>query len=213
MDKGQPYHPQNVCSRKTRLDSVEIYDRCQRGEQEAWNILYRIICKNIIRSTHNDTIYRLDSIEDIAQDIVCCLLAGGIDKVEDPAAFFGFVKTMIRYRILDRFKKKFPTPIPIGPEGDDDKPGWDPPSEHPSPEFLARGIFFLEDIVSGISRLSEKCHAPLTEYIAYKKDGKYTSYNQLAKKMNMKLGTLSSRITRCLEELSRQPDIRQWLEV
>jgi len=191
------------------MADTDLYNRCLRGDEEAWMQVYEFVYR-ITGRFRNPWLGR----EDMAQEIVSHLLTKGIDQVRNPAAFTGFVRVVARRFILDLLKKKrlqITSVNAVGRRGDDGRT-WDPPCPQPGPAARTLGNSLLQTVQEGIASLSKKCRKVLTAYIAYKKDGKYSSYEELAAALHLKIGTLSSRITRCLEQLAQIPAIKSWLE-
>ena len=190
------------------MDSIDLYNGCLRGDEDAWEIVYNFVLKITTYKYKNPRV----SPKDMAQDIVCHLLAKGIDQVKEPEKFHGFVKRVAVNRILDSLKKHIPPSMSLDFQNDSRRPSWEPASPTPGPVALTMERNLLEIIEKGLFSLSQKCAESLKEYIAYKRDGKYADYAALAIKMNLKVSTLSSRVTRCLEQLSEIPEIKNWLE-
>ena len=190
------------------ISNSDLHQMCLRGDESAWTYIYNYsLC--IARNPR----WRLrDSPEDTAQGIVCHLLGKGIDQVKDPNAFRGFVGTLARNFILDSFKKReLPCKSLNGGLHEDDDRVHDPKSHAPGPEELAFENSLLQIIDDGLATLSEQCRNALNGYIDYKM-GLYESYGALAQKFQVEVGTLSSKITRCLKQLKQVKTIKAWME-
>ena len=192
----------------SQLPNTDLHQMCLRGDDAAWGYIYNYVLK-IARSP----LWRLrESPEDMAQGIVCHLLGKGIDQVHDPKAFRGFVCAVAKNFIRDSFKKHELqcSSLSDGQDEEDDR-GHDPESHAPGPEELVFEDALLLAIKNGLDALSEQCRNTLNIYIDYRM-GRYQSYTCFAEKFGVGVGTLSSRVTRCLEKLRQVKTIKIWLE-
>ncbi|MFH2093546.1 MAG: sigma-70 family RNA polymerase sigma factor [Pseudomonadota bacterium] len=185
------------------LPNEDLYQLCLRGDDTAWRYLYNYVLK-ITRSKQWQL--RVDP-EDMAQGIICHLLSGAINKLKDHGAFRAFVRTVSRNKILDSFKKK---QIPVTSYNSDNAPVeqifFDPSSEHSSPEHVLIGNCAADRITNTLKALSDKCQTVLDAYIDYQL-GLVENYQVLAKKLGEPVGTISSRINRCLKTLKEYLEI------
>ncbi|HIP39855.1 MAG TPA: sigma-70 family RNA polymerase sigma factor [Desulfocapsa sulfexigens] len=192
----------------SKLPNTDLHQMCLRGDESAWAYIYNYaLC--ISRSPR----WRLrESPEDTAQGIVCHLLGKGIDQVRDPNTFRGFVRSVAINFIRDSFKKRELQCSSLDSRcNDDNHHGLDPKSHAPGPEELVLENSLLQVIDKGLASLSEQCRTSLTGYIDYKM-GFYKSYAALAKEFEIGVGTLSSRVTRCLDQLRQVKTIQGWME-
>jgi RNA polymerase sigma factor (sigma-70 family) len=198
----------NRTPRTYAQDSTNLYQRCLRGDEDAWEYIHNFVHFIVGRKCRTLRF----NIDDMAQEIVYHLLNKGIDSVKNPAAFCGYIKKVTTNYICDRFRKKILFTVSLDNRYDDDRPVWEPASPAPGPLALTMERNLSELIDKGIALLSQKCQEALNGYIAWKKDGKYADYEDLARSMGLKVSTLSSRVTRCLEKLINIPEIHNWLE-
>jgi RNA polymerase sigma factor (sigma-70 family) len=189
----------------SRISGEDLHDMCVRGDESAWRYLYNYVVK-ILRAGQ----WRLPvEVEDMAQQILCHLLAGSIDKVKHKHAFRAFVRRVAVNQVLDTLKKKrlmvvsydredvhrekiFACAAPAGP----------------GPEEAAMGNCAAGSIEKALARLSDGCREVLSAYIDYKL-GMIENYQALARQFGETMGTISSRINRCLGKLKQMPEIRQ----
>ncbi len=192
----------------SKVDNVDLYGMCLRGDEEAWAYLYNyILC--VARSKH----WRLkDQPEDVAQAVVCNLLTKGIDMVQNAKAFRGFVRTATRNYMIDLLKKKSPVTRSLNGCCDNDSiPPFDPPSNRPGPEEILAWSTLQEAFDRAVAGLPEQCREVMNNYIDYK-IGLFDTLTSLAKALGVSVGTLSSRVTRCVNRLRGDQEIRLWLE-
>ena len=189
------------------LSGDDLHEMCLRGDQAAWKYIYNYVLA-IARSPR----WRLrETPEDMAQSIVCHLLDKGIERVKTKRAFRSFVRRVAVNFILDSFKGKafFALSLDMG-EDDDERPFPTPAATDPDPESLTMGHEFSEIIDQGIESWPRDAGRYWGAYVDYKM-GKYRSYKALAEKFGAGIGTLSSRIKRCLDKLRMIGRIRAWL--
>ena len=191
------------------MDAEALYHACLRGDMDAWKYVYGYVAK-IVRSSRWYLSDR-QALDDLAQEIVCHLLDKGLDKVQEPAAFKGYIRRVAINRILDGFRKKLVKTMSIDIDPGDDRPVIELVCPRPGPVTLTRQRCLLETINKAIDTLSEKCKSTLNGYIAYKR-GDYQDYATLAGKLQVSVGTLSSRVNRCLAELRQISTVKYWLE-
>ena len=191
----------------SKLPNDDLYQMCLRGEESAWAYVYNyVLC--IARSPRWGL---RDTPEDMAQSIVCHLLNQGIDNVRKHTAFRSFVKRVSINFILDSFKKK-QIPLQVGNQTDSDRSEQlpDPPSNNPGPEEMVLSNELARIIGKAIGMLSQKCQVVLNAYVDYK-FGYFQSYKALAEHFGKSIGTLSSQVKRCLDQLRGIEEIREWL--
>ena len=190
------------------ITNEDLYYMCVRGEESAWDYVQRYVL-TIAKSPK----WQLrESPEDTAQGIVCHLLTKGLEKVNQPKAFRGFIARVAVNFILDKLKgtRVFFESIDAA-AADDDRPPLDIEADNPGPEELVLGDGLVLTLKRAIESLSSRCHEVLTAYVDYK-NGLYDSYRELAAACGRSIGTLSSQIKRCLDELRQDADIKAWLE-
>lgn len=191
------------------MDGEALYHACLQGDMDAWKYVYGYVAKIVRASRWN--LSGPEARDDQAQEIVCHLLDRGLEKVREPAAFKGYIRMVAINRILDGFRKKCLKTISIDIGTGDDRPVIEPVCPRPGPVTLTRQRCLLETINEAIATLSEKCKSTLNGYIAYKQ-GDYQDYATLAGKLQVSVGTLSSRVNRCLAELRQISTVKYWLE-
>ena len=200
-------HPASTTGRES-CKGEELYNRCLHGDGDAWLEVYNLV----LSFTRCQKWCLGNQAEDMAQEIVCHLLTRGIDRVEKPAAFKNFIRTCARNTIIDSYKKKVLYAVSIDQANDEGaRSVAEPVSPTPGPEARVMSDRFCAGINRGIESLSGVCRKTLTGYIQYKK-GKFTDYAGLAAHFKVSVGTLSSRVSRCLDALRQVPEVRDWLE-
>lgn len=194
----------------SKIENADLHAMCLRGDETAWGYIYNyVLC--VARDPHWQ-MAAPNAPEDIAQDVVCRLLTKGIDRVDNTAAFRGFVRRVTVNLILDTLKKRrVPTSSIENSRADEEKMSYDPPSTAPGPEELLEHATLLEDLGKAIGGLPDKCSSVLNSYIEYKM-GLFGSLSALAEAVGIGVKTLSSRVKRCLDQLRFEDKISVWLE-
>ncbi|MCD4677400.1 MAG: RNA polymerase sigma factor [Desulfobacula sp.] len=192
----------------SQVSNEDLYEMCIQGNDTAWHYLYNYVLK-IIRSKG----WRLrDDPEDMAQNIICHLLSGAIDKVNKKKSFRSFVKTVAVHKVLDSFKKKQVSTFSYDAEDAfTEQIFFEDGANMPGAEEKIISNSTEKIIHNALKTLSDKCKIVLSRYIEYKM-GIIENYKALAKIFGETIGTISSRINRCLEKLKNQADIKKILD-
>ena len=191
-----------------QVTNEDLYQMCLRGDEPAWEYVYRYVLA-IARSPR----WRLrDTPEDMAQDIVGHLLTKGIETVKKQGAFRGFIKRVAVNKILDSVKGRAVYFETLDAADCDDGPIVPTPQAlDPGPDQMVYGNELLRAIQEALNDMSQLCREALGAYVDYKM-GQYENYKVLAQEFGRSIGTLSSQIKRCLDELRQVGVIKEWLE-
>lgn len=182
---------------------------CLSGDESAWGYIYNFILQ-ITRWPKWDL---RDAPEDLAQSITLFLMEEGIHKVRIKSSFRSFVKKVAVNKILDSFKtttavkKSLDDPI-TAHNGESLTAQY--PMNSSSPEEIAMGKDLLETIGRVLKRMPDYCASVLREFFNYKL-GYIEDYSELSTILNRPIGTISAQIRRCLNLLSKQKEIRDYL--
>jgi len=192
----------------SEVSNEDLYEMCIQGNDMAWHYLYNYVRK-IIRSKG---LRLLEDPEDMAQNIICHLLSGAIDKVKEKQAFRSFVKTVAVNKVLDSFKKKQVSTFSYDAEDAfTEQIFFEDGTNNPGAEERMISNSTAKIIHNALKTLSDKCEMILSGYIEYKM-GIIENYKVLAQNFGETIGTISSRINRCLEKLKNQADIKKILD-
>ena len=190
-----------------QIGSGDLYAMCLRGEESAWTYVY-----NYALRVARDKRWRFLEPDDDAQEVVVRLLSGGIDQVENGDAFRGYLRKITVNCILDRLKKKRLPTLSIHATPDSDEGGGiELPSTQPGPEDLLSGAALQRALDSAMNGLSDRCREVVNSYLDYKM-GRFDNLTALAQTYGVVIGTFSSWVTRCLDQLRCAKEIHDWLE-
>ena len=190
-----------------KLSSEDLYEMCLRGDESAWWYVYCYVLA-IAKSPR----WRLsDTPNDMAQSIVCHLLDRGLESVRQPEAFRSFVRRVAVNFLLDCVKGRKPVFETIDDTNGEKWRHRKLSTEDPSPEELLLSDALAQAFRNALQRISGKCREVLEAYLEYKA-GKHENYRAFAHALGKTIGTLSSQIKRCLDELREAKEIRAWLE-
>ena len=189
------------------ISSQDLYEMCMRGEETAWHYLYNYVRKIIVEKQGRYS----EPVEDMAQNVVCHLLNGAIDRVRDKEKFRGFVRRVTVNLLLDDVKKRRVQTFSY----DREDTGVDIDRYAGSGTcFGAEDMSIAESTVGVLRRvlgqMSEMCRRVLARYIEYQTGG-IRNYQELAKIFGEPVGTVSSRINRCLVKLKNRQEIKKIL--
>lgn len=189
------------------ISSQDLYEMCVRGEESAWHYLYNYIRKIIVKKQGRYS----EPVDDMAQNVVCHLLNGAIDRVRDKAAFRGFVRRVTVNLLLDDVKKRRILTLSYDQEETPvDMERFDGPQSLFSPEDQSIAGSTVGLIRRVLGQMSEKCRQVLARYMEYQMGG-IKNYQELAKIFGEPVGTVSSRINRCLIKLKNRQEIKKIL--
>ncbi|MFQ5895742.1 MAG: RNA polymerase sigma factor [Nitrospinota bacterium] len=192
------------------MEAKELYRRCREREEAAWGYVYRYALQ-VARSGAAS----LEGIgpEDVAQEVVLSLMEGGLDSVQEPAAFKGFIRQATAHRVIDyhRAARRRST-LPLDPPAEGgDEPSAAPQlaSQGPSPEealMVRDRLVLCKEIIRS---LDARCREVLPPYFQLRALG--LKIREIAQRLNRPEGTLSSLVHRCLMKLRRHPRAKELL--
>lgn len=192
----------------SKVSNEDLYQMCLRGDEPAWGFLYNYV-RFFVRKLGWDL---HESLEDITQGILGHLLEKGIDQLKEQAAFRGYVKRVAVNYILDNEKKKRVKTVSLNDDCDDSEtPPIQPVSPGPGPEEQKMGAELGAALTRAINSLAQSCQEVLEAYIDYKM-GVYKDYQSLAAALGKAVGTVSSQVKRCIDQLRMHQPLREWLE-
>jgi RNA polymerase sigma factor (sigma-70 family) len=194
------------CGTGISMKASELYELCQKRDEEAWAYLHSWCLKRAGR--------KLPALaQDIAQQVCIKMLDNGLELVRNPKAFYGFMATAVDRAVIDAARK-------LGREVslDNPLPGADShgatfvdntATKAPGPEQQAAARAALEQLADAISALPDYCHLVMPMYVQYKL-GLVANYETMANRLDIPLNTLSVQIRRCLQGLRKMPEF-SWI--
>ena len=188
------------------IKGSELYQRCQKKDEEAWAYLYSWCQKRASRKLPN-------LAEDVAQLVCVKLLDKGLDSVKNPKAFYGFMATAVDRAVIDALRKtgrevSLDNPI-SGDEAAGASFGDQMPGKEPAPDRQAAARKALSELSRAIEELPGYCSEVMPLYVRYKL-GLEENYETMANRLGVPINTLSVQIRRCLQGLKKMPQF-SWL--
>lgn len=192
------------------MEAKELYRRCCEGEEAAWGYVYNYALQVARSGAPN-----LEGVgpEDVAQEVVMSLVDGGLESVQEPAAFKSFIRRATAHRVID-FHRAAHRRAALSldahpPEGDDASRPAELPDRGPSPEealILRKHLEVCREIMRS---LDARCREVLPAYFRLRALG--LKIREIAQQLNRPEGTLSSLVHRCLMKLRRHPRAKELL--
>jgi DNA-directed RNA polymerase specialized sigma24 family protein len=190
----------------TAARSADLYERCRRGDEDAWAEVYARALAALARRRVNHA-----KAEDIASATVLKLLpVVKRNGVKDPVAFPAYVAIVAVRLFFDDRRAPYERDrlwndpddaglMPLDRAGD---PGPDPLARASVRERWA--VF-----IGAVSRLPEQCRTTLRAYFEHIHLDPRGSYKTLEQALRSKRGSIASRVTRCLDALLEDPVVRR----
>jgi len=172
------------------MDAASLLKGCRAGEAAAWGELsekVRVILASRIRDPRIDR-------DDLLQMCLQWLLERGLDKVQEPSAFHGFLWTAIPRYAREKLGLKWTrTEFPIAPfDGDE---------SDPLERLLGKGltleraVYHRQAFRAALDALDERDSAVLRLYVRYKR-GELTYEDMVAEAGVAKRNTMASLVRR-----------------
>lgn len=183
-----------------------LYRRCRLGDELAWAEVYSLALSIARRRGRGIQ----DEMTDIAADVVEKLLQPGeLDRINDPAAFRGYIATITVRKVLDKLRspgqRRRVWAQAEWEEGED--PVFDQPDGDPLPLSVVADRQAWAIVEAALARLAPACREVLIAYIEHILLDPEGSYKSLERALKAKRGTISSRVTRCLDEILKDPRV------
>ena len=183
-------------------DDATLVGLCRAGRSDAWHVLvrrYQSLVYAIVRRA------RLD--EHAAGDVLQAVflrLYENLDRIRQPDRLHAWIVTTAkremlltlrqadRHASLDEMRDK-------DQGSDNDQPAWDPPGSDPWPEAILDELQQHHRLRTALGRLDERCRLLLLALFADAEER--VSYNELAHKRGLPIGSLGPTRLRCLGKL------------
>lgn len=177
-----------VASTRTQADWVELYNRLAEGDRLALLELSRLVTHFLRRARAED--FQPDW-EDLVQEVlITTVTAVRGDKIRDPAALGGFVRSVTRNKLNDRLRDH----LKAGAGG---TLSWDEAHVATLVDEAPRGT---DERDVEVRRLLESMPPPLGEILMRVK-GHGRTCEQVAEDMDIPLGTIKRKLAEAIKRL------------
>ena len=185
------------------LSEPDLLAACHRGEREAWDMLFdkyygvvaRFIFQLSAEFSHEDT-------EEICQETFLSVVRS-LGSFRAKSSFQTWLLRIAANKAMDyrqkmRAAKRGGGAIHVSLDGarDGDEPLLDPPSARPGPDVLVSNAETWQLVRQSLDRLGETCR----EIIELRYYGDL-SYDEIAAELQLNPKTVSSRLSKCLDQL------------
>lgn len=185
------------------LNEIDLLDACRRGHSKAWDGLFdkyygvvaRFVFQLSAEFSHEDT-------EEICQETFLSVVRS-LESFRAKSAFQTWLLRIASNKAMDyrqktKAAKRGGNAIHVSLDGapDSDDPPIDPPSSRPGPDALLLNAETQQLVRQSLDRLGEACR----EIIELRYYGDL-SYEEIATELRMNPKTVSSRLSKCLDQL------------
>lgn len=194
------------------LSEEQLVERCLGGDASAWEELYKRHYRRV------KTVigwrrwgFSLNEVEDGVQEVFLELVRS-LPRFRGEASLSTFLTRLARNRCISHLRKK--TALKRGKEelgyimedgkGEDGTPRALAVEEGAGPEELFVASEDARDLVESLERLGTEC-----QQIIRLRYYRQLSYNEICALLELPLGTVCSRLKRCLTKLRQQLDKKQ----
>ncbi len=162
--------------------SKDVIERCKRGEQDAWEIVVNTTSKAVYNIALNFT-HNSEDAADITQEIYMKVY-GNMKKYSDDKNFISWILRISKNHCIDFWRKKSNSLYKVELE---EKMSF----TEMTPEDNAIEKEKMATLKSAIKKLD-----PETRFLIIMREINGFSYQEIANKLNIPLGTVKSRINR-----------------
>lgn len=185
------------------VSEADLIEACRRGEGEAWDVLFdkyygvvaRFVFQLSAEFSHEDT-------EEICQETFLSVVRS-LKSFQAKSAFQTWLLRIAANKAMDyrqkaRAVKRGGNAVHISLDGarDSDETPIDPPSSRPGPDALLVNTETFQLVRQSLDRLGETCR----EIIELRYYGDL-SYDEIAAELRLNPKTVSSRLSKCLDQL------------
>jgi len=164
------------------LSDAELVARCREDGGEAWNVLVERFSRYVYAICVQGFDLNGSDAEDVFQEVFEKVYTR-LDKLRDAEAVRPWIAQLTRRACIDRFRAQ----------------GREQVSEELEPDSHDDLLALLDDALdvrSALAALPETCREILDRFFAQDE-----SYRTIGEALDLPAGTISSRISRCLERL------------
>jgi RNA polymerase sigma factor (sigma-70 family) len=165
----------------TEATDAELVARCRAGDDGAWALLVERYARYVYAIAGRGFRLADEELEDAFQDVFLRIYER-LDRIRDPHALRPWIAQLTRRVCLDRVAAAGARPEPVGVE---DVP--DVRLDEIEDAFIVR---------EAMRTLDERCRELLDRFFA-----RDEPYRVIAEALDVPMGTVASRISRCLDRL------------
>ena len=185
------------------ISENDLIDACRGGESDAWDILFdkyygvvaRFVFQLSAEFSHEDT-------EEICQETFLSVVRS-LGSFQGKSSFQTWLLRVAANKAMDyrqktQAMKRGGNAAHVSLDGarDSDEPPIDPPSSRPGPDALAASAETCQLVRQSLDRLGQMCR----EIIELRYYGDL-SYDEIAAELRLNPKTVSSRLSKCLDQL------------
>lgn len=184
-----------------KLEAADLHRRCLKGDEDAWRSLFGWCLVKAAKTLPQEA-------ESVAQQVCLKLLEGGLERVQNPKAFLGYVSRATTNEVINRLRARrgnLSLDQPLS--GTDDETlllGHTVADESDLPEEQAAARLLLRRLNGALDELPAYCGGVMRQYVRYRM-GLVESYKEMAKLLGVSVNTLGVQIKRCLDQLRALP--------
>ncbi len=161
---------------------ADLVDRCRAGDQEAWGLLVERYSRYVYSIAGRGFRLSDTEAEDVFQDVFLRVYLR-LDSIRDGAALRPWIAQVTRRLCIDRLAAAKGRPE----AGEVDEAVLDETLAEIEEAFVVR---------EALRALDERCQELLDRFFA-----RDEPYRQIAEELDLPMGTVASRISRCLDKL------------
>lgn len=183
-------------------DDATLIGLCKAGRSDAWNVLVRRY-QNLVFAIVRRARFDEHAAGDVLQTVFLRLYEN-LDRIRQPERLHAWIVTTAKREVLLALRHADRS-VSLDALQDDDQGGdadqtsWDPPADDPLPEDLLDQLQQHHCLSSALGRLDERCRQLLLALFADEEER--LSYNDLAQKLGLPVGSLGPTRLRCLGKL------------
>jgi RNA polymerase sigma factor (sigma-70 family) len=164
---------------------AELVGACLAGDEVAWNELVQRFSRYVYAIAAQAFRLRDEDVEDVFQDVFACIY-DRLDTLRDPSALRPWIGQLTRRMCIDRLRsatREGRSAETLEEEADD----------------VLDGLEEAFDVRYALAALSPECREVLDRFFCQDQ-----SYRTIGQALDLPIGTIASRISRCLGRLRQQ---------
>lgn len=177
-------------------DDEQLVQRCQRGEAAAWTTLverYQRLVYAVARRAGLDEHGAADVFQTVFQRLV-----EHLPRIRQADRLQAWIVTTAKRETLTQLRRQKRT-TSLTPASDDDEAEFDVPDDSPIAETALEELQQLHLLRLGLDRLDARCRDLLL--LVFRDDDDALPYDEVARRMNMPVGSIGPTRARCLGKL------------
>lgn len=182
-------------------DDAQLVARCRAGDATAWTALvqrYQRLVYAIVRRIGLDG----HAAADVFQTVFSRLIEH-LPRIEDPSRLQAWIVTAAKREALRQRQlgQRSVSMTREDGESEGDASQWDVPDPAPLAEEAMEQLQQIDTVRQGLERLDERCRELLM--LVFRDEDDALSYQEVAARMGVPVGSLGPTRSRCLDKLRR----------